>query len=340
MSMRTVLVGCGGISKAWLAMAAKMDDVEIVGLVDLARDAAEAKAKQFGLTDAIVDTDMAAALEKTKPEAVFDCTTPEAHARVTLEAFARGCHVLGEKPMADSMANARKMVAAAREAGKIYAVGQQRRYNPQIARLRRFIESGAIGPLTTVNCDFYIGAHFGGFRAQMDHVLLIDMAIHTFDAARFISGADPLSAYCHEWNPRGSWYAHGACAQAIFEMTDGIVINYRGSWCSEGLITPWESQWRVIGENGSVAWDGRDGLRAQVVGEIKGLIPDYIDVEVPPAEGAPKQDDRYLLMRDFVDCVRSGGAPKTVCADNIKSLAMVFGAIDSAESAKKTPIAP
>ena len=121
----------------------------------------------------------------------------------------------------------------------------------------------ALGPLTTLNSDFYLGAHFEGFRLSMPHVLLVDMAIHTFDTARFISGADPVSVYCKEWNPRGSWYDHSASAVAIFELTGGMVYTYRGSWCSEGLNTSWEAQWRVIGERGSTTWDGCEQMAAQ-----------------------------------------------------------------------------
>src|SRR6266581_2652143 len=72
-----------------------------------------------------------------------------------------------------------------------------------------------------------IGAHFEGFRQHMRHVLLLDMAIHTFDAARLLTGADPVSVYCKEWNPVGSWYDHDASAVAFFEMTNGIVYTYR-----------------------------------------------------------------------------------------------------------------
>ena len=50
----------------------------------------------------------------------------------------------------------------------------------------------------------------------MPHVLLLEMAIHTFDAARLILGADPVSVYCKEWNPPGSWYKQNASAVAIF----------------------------------------------------------------------------------------------------------------------------
>jgi len=186
---RVVLVGCGGMSAAWLKPAQQLPDLEIVALVDIRREAAEKRAAEFGLGEAFISTSLTEALEKTEPDGVFDVTVPEAHTPVTLEALARGCHVFGEKPMADSMENARKMVAAAQKAGKIYAVIQNRRYDARIRRLRNFLASGAIGRITTVNCDFYLGPHFGGFRDEMAHPLLVDMAIHTFDAARYITAA-------------------------------------------------------------------------------------------------------------------------------------------------------
>ena len=135
--------------------------------------------------------------------------------------------------MADSMDNAKKIVAAAKKRGKLVAVIQNYRYNAQIRRLRDFLLSGDLGQLTTVNSDFYMGVHFGGFRDHMKHVLLLDMAIHTFDAARFITGKDPLSVYCKEWNPSGSWYDHDASAVAVFEMTGGVVYTYHGRYLSK-----------------------------------------------------------------------------------------------------------
>ena len=172
--------------------------------------------------------------------------------------------VLGEKPLADNMADARRMVAAAQEAGLLFAVIQNRRYDENLRRLRAFLESGAIGQLTTVNSDFYLGVHFGGFRDHMAHVLLSDMAIHTFDAARYLSGSEPCSVYCHEWNPAGSWYDRDASAVAIFEMSEGLVYTYRGSWCSEGLNTSWEmrlayrghARQRVVGRCGRHSGSG------------------------------------------------------------------------------------
>jgi predicted dehydrogenase len=338
--LKAVLVGCGGISRTWLDSIVEIPALELAGLVDLREEAAKTRAEEYGLQGALVGTDLAAVLDEARPDIVFDCTVPEAHVHVTLEALGRGCHVLGEKPLADTLANARRMVAAAEEAGRVYAVVQNRRYDPDIRRLRRFLESGQIGPVTTVHCDFFLGAHFGGFRDHMAHVLLVDMAIHTFDQARFLTGVDPVSVYCHEWNPPGSWYDHDASAIAIFEMGDGIVYSYRGSWCAEGLNTSWESEWRIIGERGSVTWNGEDAFQAQVVEETGGFRSKWRDVDVPSYTDVGKSGGHDGLIRDFVHCIRTNAVPETICTDNIKSLAMVCGAVESAESGKRVTISP
>lgn len=336
--IKVVLVGCGGMSGRWLEVAKGMPELEMVGLVDIREEAAKKRASDFGLQDALIGTDLKDMLQKTAPDVVFDCTIPEAHAQTTMTALEHGCHVMGEKPMADSMENARKVLEVAQKAGKIYAVIQNRRYDPRIRRLRNYLESEDIGKITTLNCDFYIGAHFGGFRDHMEHVLLLDMAIHTFDAARFITGADPVSVYCREWNPACSWYDHDASAIAVFEMTGGIVYTYRGSWCAEGLNTSWECDWRVIGEKGSVKWDGGNSFQAQVVAEKGGFFSKWRDVEIPPHDPEGKVNGHEGLIKEFIQCVKTGGTPETVCTDNIKSLAMVFGAIQSAELKKAVDI--
>ncbi len=337
--VNVVLVGCGGISRAWLDAVRDLPDVRMVGFVDLDIARARERAAAYGWQNAVVGADLAAVLDRTHPDAVFDCVVPEAHVTVTLEALRRGCHVLGEKPLADSMENARRMVAAAESSGRQFAVIQNRRYDPNIRRLRQFLNSGAIGRITTVNCDFYLGAHFGGFRDRMAHVLLLDMAIHTFDAARLISGADPTAVYCKEWNPAGSWYDRDASAVAIFEMSSGTIFTYRGSWCSEGLNTTWESDWRIIGTQGSVTWDGAAGFQAQVVEEAGGFRSALRDVEIPPVDPSARVGGHAGVLRDFVRCVQTGETPETICSDNIKSLSMVFGAIESAQAERRVTMA-
>lgn len=336
-AIRTVLIGCGGMSRAWLDVATRLPDVEIVGLVDIIEEAARKRAADYNLQDAIIGTNVEAVLAQTNADAVFNCTIPEAHYETTMTALKRGCHVLSEKPLADSMQHAEEMIAAARQTEKIFAVIQNRRYDNNIRRFKHFLASGVLGPLTTVNSDFYIGAHFGGFREQMKHVLLLDMAIHSFDAARLLIGADPLSVYCKEWNPAGSWYAHGASAIAIFAMSNGTVYTYRGSWCADGLPTSWNCAWHIVGQQGSATWDGQDTYRAQVIKEAKGFISSYQDIDVPAYESAAIGGHEGLI-REFIASIKSGQQPETSALDNKKSLAMVLAAIESADTGQPVAI--
>ncbi|OGV62341.1 MAG: oxidoreductase [Lentisphaerae bacterium RIFOXYC12_FULL_60_16] len=336
---RYVLVGCGGISGAWLKPLAEMPEAVCAGLVDINRDAAERRKQEFGLTDAVTGTHLASMLRKVKPALVFDCTVPEAHIKVARTAFAAGCHVLCEKPLADTMAHAATMLKAAAAADRVHAIIQNRRFDPHARRVQSLLHDGVIGRLHTVYSDFFIGAHFGGFRDRMLHVLLLDMAIHTFDAARLLTGCDPVAVLAHEWNPPGSWYDHHASASAQFEMTNSVVYGYRGSWCSEGLNTTWESAWRFIGDQGSMSWDGRDGVRIQQVSGTEGFIRPLADIEPPPVPAMTWQGHGGVI-HDFLESLGSGKQPETVSTDNVKSLAMVHAAIKSAGSGRRVVIPP
>ena len=326
------------MSRTWFGVAAEMESIEIVGLVDVRKQSAVHRAQEFELENAFIGAEIREVLKQTSPDIVFDCTVPEAHVHITLKALEHGCHVLGEKPMADSMQNARKMLAAAQSSGKLYAVIQNRRYDAKIRRLRHFLTSHAIGRITTVNSDYYMGPHFGGFRDGMEHSLLLDMAIHTFDAARFITGEDPVSVYCKEWNPPGSWYDHGASAIAVFEMTGGVVYTYRGSWCSEGLKTSWNSDWHIVGTNGSIKWNGEDEYRGRDKVKDGESHSEWEGLGRSAHEPITGLGGHAGIIHEFVDCVQTGRIPETVCSDNIKSLAMVFGAIESAELGRPVEI--
>ena len=334
------MVGCGAVATwcGWGPALNAAPGLEVVGCVDLDPGRAQRFKEKFGFETAAVGSDFHEMLERTKPDIVFDATVPAAHTEVTITALERGCHVLGEKPLADSMAKAKKMVAAAKRADRLYAVIQNARYAPSIRRIQRFLASGAIGRLTTVHCDYFIGPHFGGFRDRMRHVLLLDKAVHSFDSARFLTGANAHQVFAQEWNPAGSWYDHDASAVAFFQMTRDVVFTFRGCWCAEGLNTASEGIWRFLGERGTVLWHGGDDIQAQVVVETTGLKSTVRDLEVPPWNDPAKVDDHTGLVVEFVRCIRQGSVPETICTDNIKSLAMVFAAVASADKGVPMPV--
>ena len=104
---------------------------------------------------------------------------------------------------------------------------QNRRFEHGIRTLRDGLAAGRIGSVTTLACDFFKAPHFGGFREEMESPLLLDMAIHQFDQARFVAGVEPVAVSCHEFNPAGSWYAGRARRSAPSSSPTGRLLLSR-----------------------------------------------------------------------------------------------------------------
>jgi predicted dehydrogenase len=353
MAYKAVVVGAGGISGSWFPPLIE-EGVEIAAVVDLRLEAAERRIEEYGLKTK-ASADLEATLADAKPEFVIDLTVPEAHCAVTCAALRAGCHVIGEKPMASSMAEARRMVRTAEETGRLYMVSQSRRWEPKHDRLRRTIVSGAIGEVTTVNCDFYMGVHFGGFREEMPSPLLLDMAIHHFDLARFLTGADPVAVYAKEFNPTGSWYSGAAAASCIFEMTtpapsahalgsrpptraSGIIFTYRGSWCSYGCHTSWNGDWRIVGDKGTLIYERDQDPAGEAVAGEEGFDRPLKPIEI--ADSPMQKTYMHGALLEMLDFLRTGRQPQTESHDNIKSLAMVFGALESTREGRRIEVVP
>jgi predicted dehydrogenase len=333
MAKRALLVGAGGMGKAWAKALAASPGVSLAGWVDIREGAAIAASEELGLAFEHFGTELSNVIDASSPDFVVDVTIPEAHHDVTLAALSRGLPVIGEKPMASSMAEARAMVAASEKADKLYMVSQSRRYNPYIAGYRDAVS--ALGVLGIVNADFYIGAHFGGFRDEMPSPLVLDMAIHTFDEARFLTGLDPVAVYAEEFNPAWSWYKGDACATAIFEMEGGVRFTYRGSWCAEGCHSSWDGDWRIVGEKGTALWYADSVLKGEKVKVSGGF---FADVEDLPMAQAGLTPGIAGSLKEFLIALDGGPTPNGECHDNIKSLAMVFGAIESSRSGSRVAI--
>ncbi len=342
--MRALLVGCGAMAAGWaravttnplLSDKLKTGKLTLCGLVDRDANVAAQFARAQNLADIPVFADLETAIAATGPDCVFDVTPPDVRPVVVATALKAGLHVLSEKPMAPDMETARDLCSLATARGRLFAVTQNRRYKSGVRRIEAFVKSGTLGPLTSLHAEFFMGPHFGGFREKMDHVLLLDMAIHHFDAARCMAGAEPLAVLCHETNPEGSWYARGASAAAIFEMSGDVTFTYTGSWCAEGAPTSWDASWRLVGTRGMLTWDGEDAMSATVATGGPAFLRETRTVEVPELKDDRRVQEHASVIADFLQAVETGTPPETVCTDNIHSLAMVFGAIDSARSGRR-----
>ena len=328
---RVIVVGAGGIADAWFPPLAK-EKVEVAAVVDLAKDRAEARIAKYQLAAARASDDLARTLREVRADFLVDLTVPEAHCRVTCAALKAGLHVVGEKPMASSMAEARRMVRTSEATGRLYMVSQSRRWEAKHAAVARTVASGRLGALTTMNCDFFLGAHFGGFRDEMVSPLILDMSIHHFDMARMIGGVDPVRVWCEEFNPRGSWYKGDVAANAVFEMTGGVRFAYRGSWCAEGCHTSWNGDWRIVGSKGTLLYDHDNEPYGQVVAGRTGFSRPLKPLTI--SKVAVRKTGMHGSLAEMLAFLATGRRPQCECHDNIKSLAMVFAAMASSRRGK------
>ncbi|NIK68732.1 Gfo/Idh/MocA family oxidoreductase [Paenibacillus sp. BK720] len=340
---KVVVAGCGGMSNIWIDTAIERDDTEIVALVDIKLEFAEKMREKKSLSCPTF-TDLAEAIQQTGANLVFDVTIPASHHRIASTAMQLGCNIFGEKPLAETAEECKDLIRIAEETGKSHAVMQNRRFDPRIRALRHLLETGTIGKPGFVNADFFLGPHFGGFRETMASPLLLDMAIHTFDQARLILGADPVSVYCHEFNPPGSWYEGAAAAVCIFEMSDGSVFNYRGSWCAEGANTSWEADWRITGEKGTAIWNGHDAPYAEVVAPepqdgkfIKSFV--RIDADSGVMDAHSERTGHPGCLDEMFLSLQENRRAETDSRDNQYSMAMVNAALESARTGQKVTIA-
>lgn len=330
---KIAVVGCGGISQPWLEHLTSKTEVEIVALVDILPENAKEKNDKYELNSTIY-TSLEEALTHTDTNMVVDLTIPESHYKIVSTAIKAGCYVLGEKPMANSIEEVNAIVRLVDDHNAYYAIMQNRRFLPGFRGLQELLSKDILGDISYMGTEFFLGPHFGGFRDIMESPLLLDMAIHTFDQARFLlNNPKPISVYCHEYNPKFSWYKGDASAICIFEFDNGCVFNYTGSWCSTGIETTWEGKWRIQGTNGTAIYKNEKEVYAEL------SIEDSEEVNrILPTFEWQKNKNHAGCIDEMFEAIEEGRRAETDCRDNRYSMAMVFGALKSSREGRKVYI--
>lgn len=332
--LKVLFVGCGAVSRPWLEYTLSRKDVAIVGIVELNAAVAQAAKEKYNLDCPIFD-DLEKALEELRPDIIYDLTYVTVHSQIVIEALEAGCHVFGEKPMTLTREEALEMVKATDRTGKVYNVMQNRRYQKPVRALKELVDFGLLGDIWTINADIFVGEDLASIRNSLEFPMLQDNAIHTFDQARFITGQDPLSVYCHSYNPKDSKYKGDAAGTCIFEMSKGAVFVYNCVMGTEGCNTSWESSWRIIGSKGSAIWDGFNDPVAEI--RVPGSAERIFETVKPQAKWNGKYQHHGCLEEMF-DALLSGRMSETDCHDNYKSISMVFSSVDSIRSGSKVKV--
>jgi predicted dehydrogenase len=186
--LKLAVIGAGAIGRTHIALARDHALFELAAIVD-ASEAAHALVAQLGIPAYADTTIMLAAV---RPQAVIVATPNDTHADIGTTCLQAGAHVLMEKPIADTLENARRLCIAADQAGRVLLVGHQRRYNAILRAARNIVQSGRLGKLvsasgmaTWLKPDAYFDM---AWRRQPGGGPILINLIHDIDLLRFLMG--------------------------------------------------------------------------------------------------------------------------------------------------------
>jgi predicted dehydrogenase len=255
---RVGIVGCGFIANGkHLASMARRDDVEVVAFCDLIIEKAQAAAKQFGTPDALVCTDYRDVMARTDIDVVHVCTPNSSHAEISIAALESGKHVMCEKPMAKTAAEAKAMLDASKASGKLLTIGYQNRFREDSLYMKKLCEAGELG-------DIYFAKAFATRRRGvpvwgvfMDKEKqgggpLIDLATHALDLTLWMmdnyepetvlgSTFDKIAKIGSSANIMGPWdpadFEVEDSAFGLVRFKNGATVVVESSWALNMIVS-------------------------------------------------------------------------------------------------------
>ncbi len=316
------LIGCGGIAQSHLR-AYRDGGFRVVALCDHTLAKAEARRAEF-FPEAAVSTDFRAVLARADV-AVVDITTHAGVRAPLIEAaLAAGKHVLSQKPFVSDLATGRRLVALAEERGRRLAVNQNGRWAPHFSYVREAIGAGVIGEVATVDFavqwdhHWIVGTPFEAVR----HLVLADFAIHWFDLATAFFGERPArSVYAAAETSRHQRARPPFLAHAAVEFDGGQATFAFNADCAFGP----EDRTAVVGHLGTIRCAGPSLLEQRVT------LHTAAGVAVPELRGAWFPDGFRGAMAELLCAIEENREPLHSARGNLRSLALCFAAIASAE---------
>ena len=260
--MRYALIGCGRVSANHIA-AALDSGLEIVALCDLEIEKAEALRDKHALPDSIpLFTDYHEMLRVSRPELVAVATYSGTHADIAVDCIEAGCHVIIEKPIALSLADADRIIEAEKRMGVKVSANHQNRFNTAVQQMRSARRAGRFGKLlygsTAIRWsrgeDYYRSANWRGTWAQ-DGGTLMNQCIHAIDLLRWMLGNEVTEVIGMTDNLLHPYIEGEDFGLALLRFANGSYGVIEGSVNTYG--GDWEETLTIFGEKGMAKLGGK-----------------------------------------------------------------------------------
>lgn len=291
--VRVGIVGCGGIANGkHLPALKKLENVKMVAFCDIIVERAEKAAKEYGTEDAKVYTDYKEMIQKENLEVIHVLTPNREHAPITIYALENDCHVMCEKPMAKTYADAKAMLEAYKKSGKKLTIGYQNRFRGDSTYLKKACDRGDLGEI------YYAKAHAIRRRAVptwgvfLDEDAqgggpLIDIGTHALDLTlwcmdnykpKSVKGSvfKKLGDQTETGNAWGDWdpkeYTVEDSAFGFIQMENGATIVLESSWALNTLDVK-EAKCTLCGTKAGADMDDSLRINSTDFGKLTTLKP-------------------------------------------------------------------
>jgi len=342
--IRLALIGAGVMGRHHLSVARSLADFAVVGVAD-PTPATQARLASEGVA---TFADHRAMLDAVKPDAAIVATPNAHHVPAALDCIERGVAVLVEKPVADTIEAAKRLIAAQEASGVPVLVGHHRRHNPLLIAAQRHIAAGGIGDIVAAvgmwlrrKPDEYFADRWKRDAAAGGGVLLIN-AIHDFDCLRMLCGdIDSIQAMV-SGKARGNpvedtaavsiRFASGALG--TFTISDATVAP----WCWE-MTSQEDPRFAYLPENSYLICGATGSLAVPTLEHISNTPNGGRDATfIRRRLHHVAADSMTGQMKHFAAVARREAAPRVGVADAARSLAATLAVRMSAESGRAVTV--
>jgi len=329
--LRWGLIGASTIAREWTLGAMRAQPGNEVSAV-FSTDAR--RAADFARTHGIASsyTELSRLLSDPAVDAVYVSTTNELHKPQVLAAAAAHKHVLCEKPLALTLADAHEMVAACAKAGVLLATNHHLRNAATHGKIRELIRSGVVGkPLfARVFHAVFLPPHLQGWRLHKPEAgggVILDITCHDADTLRFLLDAEPVEAVALA--QQGALATSGLedGVMAVLRFDNGVLAQLHDAFTVKHAGTGLE----VHGSEGSIV--ARDVMTQRAVGEL--VLRNASGETTVAAE----HENLYVrALRAFNAAVSGRGQPSASGEDGVKSLAVALAVQEAARTGRTVAV--
>lgn len=266
-------------------------------------------------------------IEKEKPDMVSIVVPTKLHTQIALDLLDKNINILIEKPIADTIENAKKIIEKAKEKDVKVMIGHIERFNPAIQELKKEIENGKLGKPFKVNVQ-----RIGPFPSRIRDVgVVIDLAVHDLDIIRYILQDEVKRVYAQTENKIHT--EHEDLLSAILRTNNNTICNIDINWLTPRKIR----KIQVVGEKGMFVADylkrslyfyENDYINttqyskdAKVFGINEGKMIKY---------NTKDQDLLTQELTHFIDCIENNKEPLVSAQDGLKALELAYRILESA----------